>query len=311
MRIITPILVSVAVLSFSAPAFSQSDNAHENANPNASFLRCGTKHPSPREAKMIEDRFTKLRDLKKPDKPGKPGNGGGNGGEDPGDPPPTNENVTIMVNFHVIQDDSGNGGVSNEQIDQQINVLNAAFAGLDTEFTFVLDFVETVNNSFWYNSCYGSAEDEMKEALHMGGALDLNVYTCNPSNGILGYATFPSSLNSQPMLDGVVLLNESLPGGSASPYNEGQTGTHEVGHWLGLYHTFQGGCRGNGDYVGDTAAERSPAYGCPIGRDSCRNAPGADPIHNFMDYTDDSCMYEFTAGQSERMGEMTATYRSD
>ena len=220
---------------------------------------------------------------------------------------------TIDVYFHVINRGTGisNGDISGGMIGLQIEVLNDAFAG--TGWSFRLAATDRTTNNSWYTAAPGStAERNMKQALRRGTADDLNIYSTNPGGGYLGWATFPSSYASRPWDDGVVVLFSSLPGGSAAPYNEGDTGTHEVGHWMGLYHTFQGGCAkqaNRGDLVADTPAERSPAFGCPIGRDSCANIFGADPIENFMDYTDDACMFEFTAGQDTRMDAQFTTYR--
>jgi hypothetical protein len=218
--------------------------------------------------------------------------------------------ITIPVYWHVINNGTGlsNGDIPQSQIDDSIAVLNAAYA--NTPFRFSLVSVDRTTNSTWYTAGPSTtAERQMKSALRKGSADDLNIYSNNPGGGYLGWATFPSNYSSSPSQDGVVILYSSVPGGTAAPYNEGDTATHEVGHWLGLYHTFQGGCSKTGDYVSDTPSERDAAYGCPAGRDTCSGA-GLDPIYNFMDYTDDPCMNQFTAGQTSRMDSMWSQYRA-
>jgi len=205
-------------------------------------------------------------------------------------------------------------------ITAQLKVLNDAFSGRgaakgspDTPFRFALTGTTFTVNPAWASLAPGSREErDAKSALRQGDVSTLNIYALDLGGGLLGYATFPQRGRGQLPVDGVVILDESMPGGTAEPYNGGDTATHEVGHWLGLYHTFQGGCSGSGDYVDDTPAEALPAFECAAdtGRDSCPDEAGLDPISNFMDYTEDACMDEFSSDQVRRMSNAWEAYRS-
>jgi hypothetical protein len=218
---------------------------------------------------------------------------------------------------HVITAGPGywNGEVSNDAIRAQMKALNDTFAakvgGAFTGFQFNLAGVTRTENAAWFNMGIGSAtEYEAKAALRRGDAATLNLYLTDGA-GYLGWATFPFWYAGNPSADGVVINFRSLPGGAATNFDLGYTATHEVGHWLGLFHTFQYGCTPFNDGVLDTPQEKSYASGCPIGRDTCLGAshPGEDPIHNYMDYTYDACYYEFSPGQVDRMQDMFVTYR--
>jgi pregnancy-associated plasma protein-A len=217
----------------------------------------------------------------------------------------------IKVHTHVILDAAGGGDIPDSMIQAQIQVLNDAYAGktggAKMPFKFVNSSVDRTKNAAWFTVTPDTAaETDMKTTLRVGGADELNIYYANIGDGLLGWATFPSDFTSAPKMDGVVILNASLPGGAATPYNEGDTATHEVGHWVGLFHTFQGGCAAPGDLVKDTPRAAQPNFGKPApgSVDSCPSDAGqvarADLTSNFMDYVDDDTMNEFTAGQVSR-----------
>ena len=225
--------------------------------------------------------------------------------------------ATVPVYFHVVTD-GATGAVTDADIATQIDVLNNTFAGREggavTGFRFELVGTTRTDNATWfYADPGGNPEKSMKQALHQGGsdALDLYSTTAGP---FLGWAYLPSIVNKpgQAFLDGVVMDWESMVGTSttyAGRFDLGKTATHEVGHWLNLEHTFFGGCNAKGDFVDDTPAQRSPTSGCPEGKDTCQQ-PGLDPIHNYMDYSFDSCYNQFTAGQTQRMRDAWLFYRA-
>jgi hypothetical protein len=228
-----------------------------------------------------------------------------------------NFEATVPVYFHVVTDGTI-GAVTTDQIATQIDVLNKTFAGREgganSGFSFALAGVTRTDNAAWfYANPGGTNEHTMKRTLHQGDPDALNYYSTT-AGAYLGWAYLPSIVTKpgQAYLDGVVVDWESMLGTSdtyAGRYDQGETGTHEVGHWLNLEHTFYGGCNANGDFVDDTPAQKSPTDGCPEGKDTCRQ-PGLDPIHNYMDYSYDSCYTEFTPGQAQRMKDAWLFYRA-
>jgi GEVED domain/Pregnancy-associated plasma protein-A/Secretion system C-terminal sorting domain len=240
--------------------------------------------------------------------------------------------VTIPVVVHVLYNTAAQN-VSDAQIQSQIAVLNedfnklnadvsktpSAFAGLvaNVGIQFVLAKQtptgaattgierKSTTRTSW------STDDAMKRASTGGldawnSAKYLNLWVCNLSGGVLGYAQFPGGAAAT---DGVVILSSGFGrGGSAvAPFNLGRTATHEVGHWLNLRHIWGDASCGN-DLVSDTPTQQTSNGGCPsFPKVTCSNGPNGDMFMNYMDYTNDACMYMFSNGQSSRMNALFAT----
>jgi hypothetical protein len=222
-----------------------------------------------------------------------------------------NSKSAIPVYIHVMLSSTGAGDVTPTQITNQITVLNQTYGGRDvngagtaTGVGFTLAGVDRYRNNQWHVDKQSST---YRSQTRQGGKNALNIWLVDFK--YLGIATFPWDYAKQPGLDGIRVQYSSLPGGTATNYNLGETATHEAGHWLGLYHTFQGGCTPPGDEVSDTPAEATATSGCPTGKDTC-TAAGTDPIHNYMDYSYDSCYFTFTPGQSSRIDQMWTAYRA-
>jgi hypothetical protein len=223
--------------------------------------------------------------------------------------------ATVPVYFHVVHA-NGVGNVSQAVVDEQMAVLNAAYAGfyggVATGFSFKVIAVTRTNNAAWHFAGPGTSEERaMKKALRRGGWNAFNIYATT-AGPYLGWAYFPGLPDSRQYLDGLVVDWESMPGASsryAGQYDLGQTATHEAGHWFQLHHVFTGGCNNWGDYVDDTPPQRIATFRCPEGQDSC-SEPGIDSIHNYMDYSFDSCYNQFTKGQVQRMQDAWLHFRA-
>jgi hypothetical protein len=234
--------------------------------------------------------------------------------------------LVIQVVFHVISATNGRGELSNDAIRSQVEILNEDFQaivgtpgapGVDAAIEFVLatedpDGNPTTGITRHTNDRWFRDAGDYQRALGWDPTRYLNIYT-NTASGALGYATLPQT-SAGDYDDGVVLLWSSV--GRNAPdggiYDQGRTATHEVGHYLGLYHTFQGGCTGGasytaGDLIADTQAEDQPQFDCIERASACGGAN--NPIHNYMDYTPDVCMYGFTPEQINRMRCSVQHYR--
>jgi hypothetical protein len=235
----------------------------------------------------------------------------------------------IQVVFHLIEKTDGTGHITDDQVNSQIQILNEDYEaitnthgapGTNAGIKFVLarfdpsgnptTGVERVtNDSYFAEGDPGSSP--MKAALSWDSSRYLNVYSSGlDTSGLLGYATFPWDRTTQTAnikQDGVVLAYQSVGLNAAyTPYDLGASATHEIGHWFGLYHTFQGGCGTankpytTADLISDTVAESTAAQDCTVKASGCVANQNA-PIENYMDYSYDSCMVKFTTEQVDRV----------
>ncbi|RDA93663.1 hypothetical protein CP533_4887 [Ophiocordyceps camponoti-saundersi (nom. inval.)] len=192
--------------------------------------------------------------------------------------------LSIELYVHVVTTPKGKAYHLNyDTIYQQISVLNENFG--PGGFTFWLKDIDWSFDPYW---AVGLLESHMKRVLHRGENKTANLYILDIVPDGLGICSFPWDLEDPergPLQDGCMIEASTLPGGKKVHYNQGKTAVHEMGHWLGLLHTFHDGCVGDGDHIDDTPATDRPAYRCPVGRDSCVDQPGLDPVHNFMDFS--------------------------
>lgn len=239
----------------------------------------------------------------------------------------------IPVVVHVVHD-GGTNNISDAQIQSQIDVLNEDFRkiigtngygnGVDTEIEFCLAKKDPqgkcTNGIVRIKSPLSNHQTHQRSQLKLLSYWDnlryLNIYVVkniNNGSGTLGYSSFPGG---PPDEDGIVVRHDYFGKTGTASTTLGRTTTHEVGHWFGLYHTFNGGCGADtcadGDYVCDTPPAANPNFGCPTINSCSIDVPNVnDQIQNYLDYSNDNCKNMFTNGQMQRMQATLASFRID
>jgi len=289
--LLSNLLLLVLYAATFSSAMPLSRNWRHDVGPHA---QCAT-HISPNDRREIEDGILRVREL------------------DSGLLERDLETYVFNVSFNVVYTNQTREGgfIPDSDIAAQIKTLNTDFNG--TGISWVLVKTSRINSPDWFIHAFPGSDQEqvMKKLYNIGDAATLNIYTLtfNSTTRSLGTAAIPSAYYRAPKSDGVMVRHSTVTGGPREHYNLGRTLTHEVGHWLGLFHTFEGGCDdGVGDNIADTPPQASGSDGCPVGRDSCPG-DGPDLINNFMDYSYDSCMTSFTKGQITRMREAAKAFR--
>ncbi|MEM6785672.1 MAG: M43 family zinc metalloprotease [Bacteroidota bacterium] len=220
--------------------------------------------------------------------------------------------LEIPVVFHIITDESGVGEVPMSVISEQMRILNdGPFDHPSVSFSFKLIGVTETAKSSWFNVCVaGTIEGQMKTKLAIDPARVLNVYVSDATE-TQGWAFLPGVHDEDSIQNWVFVDTYTLPDipGQLQYRSQGETTVHEIGHYLGLRHTYFGGCASPGDSVDDTpyqAVSNKPddtltdAQNCDLSKDTCP-LPGTDPITNYMDLSADFCRSTFTTGQFARM----------
>ena len=250
---------------------------------------------------------------------------------------------TIPVVFHVVYQNQTEN-ISDAQLQSQIDVLNEDFRKLNANFNSTPSVFQGVASDMEFEFCMatvdpnGSATNGITRTqttvtsfntndnvkFNSSGGKNawpadeyLNIWVADLGNSLLGYAQFPGDAAST---DGVVLHYTTVGRPPANPfnnaYNLGRTATHEIGHWMNLYHIWgnensgcgnQAGSAGT-DEVSDTPVQDDATIGCPNWPQvSCSNGPNGDMFVNYMDYMDDACATMFTNGQKTRARAVFAT----